>query len=90
VALVKEQKVDFILAVVGGSVIDGSKYIAAASLYDSDSWDFLAETATIEKALPVGAVLTLAATGSESNTNAVVSKKSTNEKRFFASPFVAP
>ena len=90
VALVKEQKVDFILAVGGGSVIDGSKYIAAASLYDGDGWDFLAGTATIEKALPVGAVLTLPATGSESNTNAVVSKKSTNEKRFFASPFVAP
>ena len=90
VALVKEQKVDFILAVGGGSVIDGSKYIAAASLYDGDGWDFLAGTTTIEKALPVGAVLTLPATGSESNTNAVVSKKSTNEKRFFASPFVAP
>ena len=90
VVLVKEQKVDFILAVGGGSVIDGSKYIAAASLYDGDGWDFLSGTATIEKALPLGAILTLPATGSESNTNAVVSKKSTNEKRFFASPFVSP
>ena len=90
VELVKAEKVDFILAVGGGSVIDGSKYIAAASLYDGDAWDFLEGTAVIEKALPLGAVLTLPATGSESNMNAVVSKKSTNEKRFFGSPFVYP
>ena len=90
VELVKVEKVDFILAVGGGSVIDGSKYIAAASLYDGDAWDFLAGIATVEKALPLGAVLTLPATGSESNPTAVVSKKSTNEKRFFASPHISP
>ena len=90
VELVKAEKVDFILAVGGGSVIDGSKYIAAASLYDGDAWDFLDGVATVEKALPLGAVLTLPATGSESNMTAVVSKKSTNEKRFFASPNIFP
>ena len=90
VELVKSEKVDFILAVGGGSVIDGSKYIAAASLYDGDAWDFLDGVATVEKALPLGAVLTIPATGSESNPTAVVSKKSTNEKRFFASPLVSP
>ena len=90
VDIVKSEKLDFILAVGGGSVIDGSKYIAAASLYDGDGWDFLEGSATVEKALPLGAVLTLPATGSESNMNAVVSKKETNEKRFFGSPFVYP
>ncbi|APW64500.1 MULTISPECIES: iron-containing alcohol dehydrogenase [Arcobacteraceae] len=90
VELAKKEKVDFILGVGGGSVIDGSKYIAAAALYDEDGWAFLDGSAIIEKALPLGAVLTLPATGSESNGNAVVSKKSTNEKRFFGSPFVYP
>ena len=90
VELAKKEKVDFILGVGGGSVIDGSKYIAAATIYDEDGWAFLDGSAIIEKALPVGAVLTLPATGSESNGNAVVSKKSTNEKRFFGSPFVYP
>lgn len=90
VALSKAEKIDYILAVGGGSVIDGAKYIAAASLYDGDAWDFLDGSVTVEKALPIGAVLTLPATGSESNGNSVVSKKETNEKRFFASPLVYP
>ncbi|KAB7886505.1 iron-containing alcohol dehydrogenase [Poseidonibacter ostreae] len=90
VALSKAEKIDYILAVGGGSVIDGAKYIAAASLYDGDAWDFLDGSVTVEKALPLGAILTLPATGSESNGNSVVSKKETNEKRFFASPLVYP
>jgi len=90
VELAKSEKVDFILAVGGGSVIDGSKYIAAASVYDGDAWDFLEGISAPEKALPLGAILTLPATGSESNMNAVVSKKATNEKRFFGSPYVYP
>lgn len=89
VKIIKDEKVDFILAVGGGSVIDGSKYLAAASLYDGDGWDFL-EGKTVEKALPLGAILTLPATGSESNTTAVISKKSTNEKRYFGSALVYP
>ncbi|WP_121627643.1 iron-containing alcohol dehydrogenase [Poseidonibacter antarcticus] len=90
VAICKAEKIDFILAVGGGSVIDGSKYIAASSLYNGDGWDFLDGIAKVEKAIPIGAVLTLPATGSESNGSAVVSKKATNEKRFFASSFVYP
>jgi NADP-dependent alcohol dehydrogenase len=89
VKIIKDEKVDFILAVGGGSVIDGSKYLAAAALYDGDAWDFL-EGKTVEKALPLGAILTLPATGSESNTTAVISKLATNEKRYFGSPFVYP
>jgi len=90
VTLSKAENIDYILAVGGGSVIDGAKYIAAASLYNADGWDFLDGSAVIEKALPIGAILTLPATGSESNGNSVVSKKSTNEKRFFGSSYVYP
>jgi NADP-dependent alcohol dehydrogenase len=90
VKIVKEEKVDFILAVGGGSVIDGSKYLAAASLYDGDAWDFLDGSAEVEKALPLGVVLTLAATGSETNHLTVVSKKETDEKRMYFSNFSYP
>jgi NADP-dependent alcohol dehydrogenase len=89
VEIIKNEKIDFILAVGGGSVIDGCKYLAAASLYDGDGWDFL-EGKKVEKALPLGAILTLPATGSESNINSVISKKATNEKRYFGSPLLYP
>jgi NADP-dependent alcohol dehydrogenase len=89
VKIIKDEKIDFILAVGGGSVIDGCKYLAVASLYDGDGWDFL-EGKKVEKALSLGAILTLPATGSESNPTSVISKKSTNEKRYFASPLVYP
>jgi NADP-dependent alcohol dehydrogenase len=89
VEIIKDEKIDFILAVGGGSVIDGCKYLAAASLYDGDGWDFL-EGKKVEKALPLGAILTLPATGSESNINSVISKKETNEKRYFGSPLLYP
>ncbi len=85
VKIVKDEKIDFILAVGGGSVIDGCKYLAAASLYEGDAWDFLDGKAQVEKAMPLGVVLTLAATGSESNNLAVVSKKETDEKRLYFS-----
>ncbi|QKF77425.1 iron-containing alcohol dehydrogenase [Arcobacter defluvii] len=90
VELVRSEGVDFILAVGGGSVIDGSKYLAAASLYDGDGWDFLDGTAVVEKALPIGVVLTLAATGSESNNLTVVSRKTTDEKRMYFSNYSYP
>ena len=89
VALIKEKKIDFVLAVGGGSVIDGSKYLVASAVYNGDGWDFL-EGKTIEKALPLGAILTIPATGSESNGTAVISKKSTNEKRYFGSSLTYP
>lgn len=90
VNLMKEKNIDFILAVGGGSVIDGSKYLAAASLYEGDAWDFLDGSEEINKALPLGVILTLPATGSESNPTAVISKISTNEKRYFHSIFCYP
>lgn len=90
VEVVRKEGITFVLAVGGGSVIDGSKYLVAAALYDGDGWDFLDGTAIIEKALPLGVILTLPATGSESNMAAVVSKKQTDEKRFFHSPAVFP
>ncbi len=90
VELVRKEKVDFVLAVGGGSVIDGCKYLVAASLYDGDGWDFLDGSAEVEKALPLGVVLTLPATGSESNMASVLSRRETDEKRFFFSPCVFP
>lgn len=90
VKIIKDEKIDFVLAVGGGSVIDGSKYLVAAALYDGDGWDFLDGSQQVKKALPLGAILTLPATGSESNATAVISKLATNEKRYFASSFVYP
>jgi NADP-dependent alcohol dehydrogenase len=89
VALIKEKNIDFVLAVGGGSVIDGSKYLVSCALYDGDGWDFL-EGKDVKNALPLGAILTIPATGSESNGTAVISKKSTNEKRYFASSLTYP
>ena len=89
VTLIKEKNIDFVLAVGGGSVIDGSKYLVASAVYNGDGWDFL-EGKTIEKALPLGTILTIPATGSESNGTAVISKKSTNEKRYFGSSLTYP
>ena len=90
VEVIKTQKIDFVLAVGGGSVIDGCKYLVSAALYDGDAWDFLDGGAVVEKALPLGAILTLPATGSESNGASVISKLETSEKRFFHSPFSYP
>lgn len=87
----KEQKVDLILAVGGGSVIDGSKFIAAAALYEGEEpWDILVKGVKVERAIPLGTVLTLPATGSEMNAGAVISRISTKEKYAFGSPAVFP
>jgi NADP-dependent alcohol dehydrogenase len=86
----RENKVDFILAVGGGSVIDGAKYVANAFFYQGDGWDLLEGKFMPTKALKIGAVLTLAATGSESNLGSVITKNETKEKRFFNSPFSYP
>ena len=88
--IVKSEKIDFVLAVGGGSVIDGCKYLVAAAKYDGDAWDFLDGSAEVEAALPLGVVLTLAATGSESNNLTVVSKRETDEKRMYFSNFSYP
>lgn len=90
VAIVKEQGINFILAVGGGSVIDGSKFVAAAAKYDGDGWDILTGKHQVSEATPLGAVLTLPATGSESNMGAVITKAETQDKLAFLSPFVQP
>lgn len=90
VALAKAEQVDYILAAGGGSVIDGAKYVAAAALYDGDGWDIMIGKHRVKKALPLGVVLTLPATGSESNAGAVVTKKATQDKLSFASQAVRP
>ncbi|MEP7706411.1 iron-containing alcohol dehydrogenase [Paraglaciecola sp. 25GB23A] len=90
VAIVKEQGIDFILAVGGGSVIDGSKYIAAAALYDGGAWDIMTGKHKVTKAVAIGAILTIPATGSESNGASVVTKAATHDKLAFMSPFVFP
>ncbi|BDH44559.1 aldehyde reductase [Salmonella enterica subsp. enterica serovar Choleraesuis] len=93
VALVKQEKITFLLAVGGGSVLDGTKFIAAAANYAEgvDPWEILENYgANIKSAVPLASVLTLPATGSESNSGAVISRKTTGDKRAFQSPFVQP
>ena len=92
VELVQKRRVGFILAVGGGSVLDAAKFIAAAACFKGrDPWDILcAHGDNVTAALPVGTVLTLSATGSESNGNSVISRKATQEKRAFASAHVFP
>lgn len=93
VEMVKKENIGFLLAAGGGSVLDGTKFIAAAALYESgDPWDFIADrfNMMIDKALPMGTVLTLPATGSEMNGTSVISRLSTREKMAFFSPAVMP
>ncbi|MEA5580706.1 iron-containing alcohol dehydrogenase [Nodularia harveyana UHCC-0300] len=90
VELIRKEGIDFLLAVGGGSVLDGTKFIAAAVPFAGDPWDILAKAAPVTAAMPFGAVLTLPATGSEMNTNSVVTKWETQEKLFFSSPLVFP
>lgn len=87
--IINTEKIDYLLAVGGGSVVDGAKFIAAAALYEgNDPWDILAKQEPITKALPLGAILTLPATGSESNGNSVVTRD--GAKLPFSSPLVRP
>ncbi|MBO5165353.1 MAG: iron-containing alcohol dehydrogenase [Lachnospiraceae bacterium] len=80
VKLCKTHDIDVVLAVGGGSTIDASKVIAGGAAYDSDPWDLVTNPEKIGKVLPIVTVLTLAATGSEMNKNAVISNMETNEK----------
>jgi NADP-dependent alcohol dehydrogenase len=91
IALVEAEKVDYILAVGGGSVVDGAKFVAAAALFEGDDpWDILAKGAKVAAALPLSCILTLPATGTESNGNSVITRRSTQEKLPFSSPHVYP
>lgn len=91
VDIVRAEKIEFLLAVGGGSVLDGTKFIAAATYFDgADAWDILAKRAPISKAVDLGAVLTLAATGSEMNNGGVVTRAATQEKLAFGNPLLFP
>lgn len=80
VKLCKEHAVEMVLAVGGGSTIDAAKVIAGGACYEGDAWDLVTEPSKIAGVLPVFTVLTLAATGSEMNKNAVISNPDTDEK----------
>lgn len=91
VEICRTQKIDFLLAVGGGSVLDGTKFIALATFYtEGDPWEILTQGKTSPKALPIGSVMTLPATGSEMNFNAVISRNSTKEKLALADPKAYP
>jgi len=91
VELIKAEKIDFLLAVGGGSVIDATKFIAAAALFDAgDPWDILTKRKPVKAALPFGSVLTLPATGSEMNSGGVITREATHEKFAFSSPLTFP
>ena len=86
IALGKERKVDFLLAVGGGSVIDGTKLISAGLLYEGDAWELVLK-GSCPKTVPLATVLTMAATGSEMNSGAVISRYETQEKYAFYSNY---
>ncbi len=90
IEICKKDKVDFLLAVGGGSVIDCAKAIAAGVHYDGDPWDFFIEKAEMVDALPLASILTLAATGSEMNGNTVITNRETLEKQSTGSPMLKP
>lgn len=91
VALVRRERIDFLLAVGGGSVIDGTKFVAAAVPYEGEPWQILETRGRqVNEALPLGSVLTLPATGSEMNSAAVVTRRATVTKLPFRSPHVYP
>ncbi|SET41535.1 alcohol dehydrogenase [Thorsellia anophelis] len=91
VELIRAEKLDFLLAVGGGSVIDGTKFVAAAVNYKGDPWEILTKGgASVTNALPFGSVLTLPATGSEMNCGSVISRPSIGAKLAFLSPLCFP
>ncbi|MCD6354063.1 MAG: iron-containing alcohol dehydrogenase [Prolixibacteraceae bacterium] len=91
VEIAKNENINFLLSVGGGSVLDATKFIAAATLFkNGDPWNILTKGAAVEQAVPLGAILTLPATGSEMNGNSVITRISTLEKKAFGSPKVMP
>jgi alcohol dehydrogenase YqhD (iron-dependent ADH family) len=90
VELCRENKIDLILAVGGGSSIDCAKVIAAGYYYEGDAWDIVLDPRKIQNALPLASILTLAATGSEMNAGAVITNLDTNEKLGTGHPAMAP
>ena len=90
IKIAKDEQVDGVLSLGGGSVLDSSKAIAVGTLYDVDVWDFFLGKEQIKKALPIFDIITLAATGSEMNGYAVVTNEKTKQKFSIWSPLVYP
>ena len=90
VRICKEQQIDVILAVGGGSVLDCSKAIAAGTKYDGDPWDLITYKVKAQAALPIVDILTLAATGSEYDCGGVISRTETNDKIGYMDPLLFP
>ena len=89
--VIKDEEITYLLAVGGGSVIDGTKFLSAAALYQGDiPWDILSNNIKTEKGMPFGTVLTLPATGSEMNSGAVITRKETKEKLSMGGPGLFP
>jgi len=89
--LIKAKNITYLLAVGGGSVIDGTKFLSAAAVYDGDMpWDILTKNIRTEKGMPFGTVLTLPATGSEMNSGSVITRKETKEKLAMGGPGLFP
>ncbi len=90
VRLCKENHIDVILSVGGGSVLDCSKAIAAGAMYDGDPWDLISYKVKAKAALPIVDILTLAATGSEYDCGGVISRTETNDKIGYIDPLLYP
>ncbi len=90
IAICKQQGIQFILAVGGGSVIDASKAIALGYFYPGDPRDIFSKKTQIDQTLPIGTILTLAATGSEMDPYMVISNREQGEKRDYGNPILAP
>lgn len=90
VELARREGITFLLAVGGGSVLDGTKFVAAAIPFEGEPWDIVSKGTKPARAIPLGSVLTLPATGSEMNPTAVISRSSTREKLAFSHPLVYP
>lgn len=88
--VIKKENVSFVLAVGGGSVIDGCKLLVAAAKTEGPAWDIVTGKSKVTAALPLGAILTLPATGTEMNANSVISRNETKEKYGWGSPLVMP
>lgn len=89
--VIKEEKITYLLAVGGGSVIDGTKFLSAAALYQGETpWDLLTNKKPVTEGLPFGTVLTLPATGSEMNSGSVITRAETQEKLAFGGPGLFP
>lgn len=89
--VIKEEKITYLLAVGGGSVIDGTKFLSAAAVFNGETpWDILTQNIRTEKGMPFGTVLTLPATGSEMNSGAVITRRETKEKLAMGGPGLFP